>query len=238
MFLPKPRRAETLHVMKGVIGCLAVSGLLAQAACTLPATERSAIRITNRSTLQNEPIGGSHGASAKRLDLTLVYFDAGAWPREAIVDTTRAAAQILKQCDVVVTRQELLRVEAPSRYQFFDTPVSRALARSLDLAKPTVYFVSDTRQEPAFDAEAIGRANSATRPELADTVWVTRATRDPGVALAHELVHVLTDSGEHADQPDNLMREETSPSNTRLTPAQCTAIRTVGTENGLLRGPP
>lgn len=222
--------------MKGAIWCLAVSGLLAaQASCTSPAAETAAIRITSRSTLQNQPIADSDGISAKRLDLTLVYFEVGAWPRAAIVETTRGAARILKQCQVDVRRLELVRVEAPSKYQFFDTPVSRELALSLDLAKPTVYFVSDTRQEPAFDAEAIGRANSATRPELAETVWMTRATRDPSVALAHELVHVLTDSGAHTDQPDNLMQEHTSPTNIRLSAAQCTAVRTIGTKNGLLR---
>jgi hypothetical protein len=98
-----------------------------------------------------------------------------------------------------------------------------------------VFFVDATRQQPAFDAEAIGRGNSRTRPELADTVWIVRDARDPGVALAHELAHVLMDSGEHSDEPGNLMREETAPASTRLTDAQCARLRETGRANGLLR---
>lgn len=115
------------------------------------------------------------------------------------------------------------------------TLVSRELARTLQPAKPAVYFVTDTRQQPAFDAEAIGRSNSRTRPELADSVWVTRATRDLGIALAHELVHVLSDSGGHVEEPGNLMQEDTAPGNTRLSSAQCAQLREVGARNGLLR---
>jgi hypothetical protein len=128
----------------------------------------------------------------------------------------------------------LKRIEVDARFRIYHTPVSRELARSLQLQPPAVYFVDDTRQKPAFDAEAIGRGNSRTRPELADTVWITRATRDPGVALAHELAHVLMDNGEHSEEPGNLMRDETAPANTRLTDAQCARLRETGTANGLL----
>jgi hypothetical protein len=103
------------------------------------------------------------------------------------------------------------------------------------LHKPTVYFVSGTRQRPAFDAEAIGRGNSRTRPELADTIWVTRGTRDLGIAIAHELAHVLMDSGEHSEAPSNLMREDTGPENTDLTDAQCARMRAAALANDLVR---
>ena len=75
----------------------------------------------------------------------------------------------------------------------------------------------------------------STRPELADTVWMTAATRDAGVALAHELAHVLMDSGEHSDEPGNLMRDETSPTNTALSVTQCTRLRETALSNGLLQ---
>lgn len=58
--------------------------------------------------------------------------------------------------------------------------------------------------------------------------------RDLPQALTHELVHVLTDSGDHSEEPRNLMRAETSPRNTRLTAAQCERLRSRGEAAGLL----
>lgn len=92
----------------------------------------------------------------------------------------------------------------------------------------------DTRSHPAFDAEAIGRGNSRTRPELADTVWMTAATRYADIVLAHELAHVLMDGGEHSDEPGNLMRDETTAGSTALSAAQCARLRETGSANGLL----
>lgn len=114
------------------------------------------------------------------------------------------------------------------------TPLARQLVRRLQPAKPAVFFVRDTRNRPAFEGEAFGRGNTRTRPELAGTVWLTESSRDLPVALAHELAHVLMDSGEHAEEPGNLMREDTSPENTRLSPAQCERMRRNGTANGWL----
>ena len=81
---------------------------------------------------------------------------------------------------------------------------------------------------------AIGKSNSTTRPALRYTAWFTEGTRDPGIALAHELVHILMDSGAHLDTPGNLMRAETAPSNTALATEQCEAAVARGTANGLL----
>jgi hypothetical protein len=66
-------------------------------------------------------------------------------------------------------------------------------------------------------------------------VWVTAQVSDLPVALAHELAHVLMDSGEHSVEPGNLMRDATAPDATRLAPKQCERIVTNGTENGWLQ---
>ena len=201
------------------------------------ARERT-IEVSERYTLAGDQLYGRDAAPAEathELALTLVYFTGGDWPHATILGAVRATAEILQPCGVRLRRIEVVRVEAPQRYHYFNLPVSRELARTLALSRPTVYFVADTLQQPAFDAEAIGRSNSRTRPELADSVWITRAARDPGVALAHELVHVLADSGEHVDLPGNLMRAETAPENTQLTRAQCVHLRAAGAKNGLLR---
>jgi hypothetical protein len=167
--------------------------------------------------------------------LTLAYLADAGWLREEILAGAAQAAHILGQCGVAFERAELVRLAAPARYLDFSTAASRDLARALPLARPAIYFVAGTRQRPAFDAEAIGRGNSRSRPELADSVWVTRGTRDLGVALAHELAHVLMDSGEHSTQAGNLMREDTAPANTRLSTAQCERLRQVGATNGMLK---
>lgn len=126
-----------------------------------------------------------------------------------------------------------LDVPGPLRHLW--TPASRELARRAGLAKPAIYFVADTRQDPAFEAEAVGLANSRTRPEMANTVWVTAGARDLPVVIAHELAHVLGNSGAHSDAPHNLMRDGTAPGNVHLSAAQCRTITRAGSENRLLR---
>ena len=166
--------------------------------------------------------------------LALTVANIAAWPEPVIVATLRQTAQLLAQCGVHITRVDLLRITVPETHRHFDTPHSRELAHALNLPKPTLYFTAGTRQTPAFDAEAIGRSNSSTRPELTDTVWIARGTRDLGLVVAHELVHVLMNSGAHDNTPGNLMAEFTAPDNTRLTAAQCAQIRNTGARHGLL----
>jgi hypothetical protein len=168
------------------------------------------------------------------LRLTLVLFAGGAWPEGEALAAAREAGRILGQCGIEAAAPSIVHADAGPEFRLFQTQRSRALARKLQPRKPAVFFVDGTLQRPAYDAEAIGRGNSRSRPELADTVWIVRDARDPGVALAHELAHVLMDSGEHSEAPANLMRDETTPSNTRLSEAQCAQLRRTGASNGLL----
>ena len=169
------------------------------------------------------------------LNLTLVLFAGGAWPESEALAAAREALGILGQCGIAGGPMQVLRADEPAGFRLFQTSRSRALARRLQPRKPAIFFVDGTLQRPAYDAEAIGRGNSGTRPELADTVWIVRDARDPGVALAHELAHVLMDSGGHSEEPGNLMRDETAPGNNRLSDAQCARLRNNGKANGLLR---
>ena len=196
-----------------------------------PAWAGNSIAILDRHALAIErgAVAPSH-----RLALVLAYFE-DSWRPETIRSALRKGARILAQCGVEIAKAELVRLDAPARYRAFDTPTSRELARALALPKPTIYFVAGTRQQPAFDAEAVGRGNSATRPELRDTVWVARGARDLGIVLAHELAHVLMDSGGHSQEPGNLMREDTAPENTSLSAAQCARLRETAAANGLLQ---
>lgn len=171
------------------------------------------------------------------LRLTLVHFTGGSWTETDILAVAQQAASILAQCAIAPGQMDMVRVDADAKFRYLHVPTSRELARKLRLRTPAVYFVDGTRQQPAFDAEAIGRSNSRSRPELADTVWIVRDARDPAVALAHELAHVLMDSGEHSSDPGNLMRDETSPDSTHISPAQCARLRDSGSANGLLDPP-
>jgi hypothetical protein len=208
-------------------------GLIVALVC-LPALAQEPITVTERRMIALAPAAQN---ATRKLHLTLAKLEDTGWEGDRILDAAREAGSILAQCGIALESAELVQVRAPERHRDFLTPVSRELARAVPLPRPVIWFVRDTRQRPAFDAEAIGRGNSRTRPELADSVWVTRATRDLGIALAHELAHVLMDSGEHSSEPGNLMRAETSPANTALTAGQCERLRDTATANGLLQTP-
>jgi hypothetical protein len=208
----------------GLTALLALAPACAPAEVPVEALERESL------TLAPAAVASTHA-----LRLTLATLEGSGWTRDRVLPLAEQSARILSQCGVAIASVELVRIRAPARLRDYATGPARELARALPLERPTVYFVADTRQRPAFDAEAIGHANSRGRPELADTVWMTRATRDPGIALAHELVHVLMDSGEHSEEDGNLMRAETAPQNVLLSPAQCARLRAVGAANSLIR---
>lgn len=168
------------------------------------------------------------------LEPTFAYFRDTAWDPDELRRHARRMAGILAQCNIRIPAIDVRVLDGPDVYQYFHDRIGSELVRRLGLPKPTVHFVRDTLQVDAYQAEAIGKGNSATRAALRYTVWVTEGTRDPGVALAHELVHILMDSGQHVDAPGNLMRGETTPGGTHLAPEQCEAIVARGTENGLL----
>ena len=197
---------------------------------SVSAHEPLPLRIEHRVALRDLP---GPAIPTHYLELRAVNLDD--WPEADITAALRTAAQILGQCGVRISRIDLLRVSAPESHRHFDTPRSRELARELALPKPALFFSAGTRRMPAFDAEAIGRGNSRSRPELADTVWIAKGARDLGIVVAHELAHVLMDSGEHDNTPDNLMAESTTPQNTRLRAAQCSRLTATGQRHGLLR---
>ena len=168
------------------------------------------------------------------LRLELAMLRGTRWSPGVILDSVKRAATILSQCGIRIESARLHEFAGPRRYRYLSTPDSREFARRAGLRKPAIFFVDDTRMDPAFEAEAIGRANARARPEMADTVWITSDTRDLPIALAHELVHVLANSGEHSSLPGNLMREQTTPFNAKLAREQCSAIVSAAQANGLL----
>lgn len=200
-------------------------------ACALGSESISVVE-TRSLPVTSAPIvpGASHAGR-----LFLYLFEGGRWDPDEAAAAALEAAGLLRQCSVAISKVELSVLSTPARYRDYWTPASRELLRRRPLSKPAVFFVDETLNDPAYDAEAIGRANARTRPELADTIWVAYGARDLPLALAHELVHVLSDSGEHNDTPGNLMDRATSPRATRLSDVQCDRLRHYGEANGLLR---
>ena len=183
--------------------------------------------------MPKQELPAGRGASHE-LRLSLYTFRGTRWVPREIVAAVLDSARLLAQCGVALAGVELRVLEAPRRFHFYSTSVSRELLRRIAASKPAIFFVDDTHNRPAYDAESIGLENAPARPELANTVWVAYDARDLPLALAHELVHVLSDSGDHSEEPGNLMRAETSPANTRLSDAQCNRLRLHGEANKLL----
>jgi hypothetical protein len=209
-----------------------MAALLLSAAMPAPAGQEVAIVEAHQIALDVAagPAGASH-----ELRLSLHVFRGTRWSQQEIEAAVVQSARLLAQCGVAVKHATLHVLEAPPRFHFYYTPVSRELLRELTVTKPAVFFVEDTRNRPAYDAEAIGRSNASSRPELADTVWIVHGARDLPLVLAHELVHVLSDSGAHSDERANLMAADTAKKNTALSAAQCERLRSRGETNGLLK---
>ena len=176
---------------------------------------------------------GEAPAHAHTVALDLVVVSGAQWRVPEILRAVRRAAGILAQCDVVVNRARLRMIEAPRRYRYLHDAWSRRLVQRLDPSRPAVFFVEETLREPAFEAEAFGQSNTRHMRTLRDTVWITRAARDVGDVLAHELFHVLADLGRHETDPGNLMNERVTGGNTRLHDWQCERMRKVATAFGL-----
>lgn len=176
-------------------------------------------------------------APSAALDLSVITVVGSGWEPPAVRTMLRSAAAILGQCGIALRKASVHYLSAPERLRYFTAETAEALVKARAYAKPAAFLVAETRRPVPFDAEAFAPANSAGNPSLADTVWIVRKTPNPGIALAHELVHVLTDNGEHSAVAGNLMRDETAPENTNLAPDQCRRILQIGSERGLLVKP-
>lgn len=218
---------------RALLRSLALTGLLIAVAARVEGATPE-IKTVRTWFLGTADFPWSGAPATHGLRLALIAFRGTHWNAETILAATRNMAPLLAQCGVRIVAAELRMLDAPLRFRYYETPVSRELARLAPMPRPAIYFVADTLNRPAFDAEAIGRANSGNRPELADTVWVALGARDLNLALAHELAHVLMDSGAHSDEPGNLMQSETTAKNTRLAEDQCTRMRATAERNGLL----
>ena len=168
-------------------------------------------------------------------EIEAVIIDDIGWDKSAVIDAIFAAVGILGQCRISLGRLRVTRVRVSIEHQHLDIPHSRRLAAGLAPSRPALFFVDDTRNRPAFDAEAFGTGNTRARPELRHTAWFTRRTPHLAPAIAHELFHLLADSGAHHSDIGNLMFPETAAGRQRLNPPQCAKLLEESRKNNLLR---
>jgi hypothetical protein len=64
---------------------------------------------------------------------------------------------------------------------------------------------------------------------------MTSQLEHPGVALAHELFHILANTGAHVPEKSNLMSARTTPDGTAIREWQCERLYKVGGAFGLLK---
>jgi hypothetical protein len=168
-----------------------------------------------------------------RLDLDFLLLDPQ-WSMTRVRDALQQAFRILAQCDLVAGSVSGFAIEADDYLLDLSTGSARSLLESAAVRQPTLVFARDTRMRDAYLGEAFGLGNTRQRPWLANSVWLMRDVDDAGIALAHELFHVLANSGRHVSGQPNLMQPDTHPESTELTQQQCRQAQDAGLANGLL----
>src|SRR5216684_2094650 len=165
---------------------------------------------------------------------TLILIDDSGWTQKLLIDASTYSTEILSQCGIGVPAINLITLKTSEKYKHPGRSQRVVLARSVfPAAKPLVFFIRSAG-DVMNDAFSFGRSNTKSA-ELKDTVWVKNALTDiAGVALAHELVHILSNSGEHINEPNNLMNEDADTITVKLKPDQCNNIIKRGIENGFL----
>jgi len=157
------------------------------------------------------------------------------WTHQRVEQAVRRAYEILGQCAIIAGEVSIHAVEAEDYLRDLSTGSARTLFEAAGSERVTIVFARDTRMRAAFDGEAFGLGNTRMRPWLAPSVWLMLGVDDAGVALAHELYHVIANSGEHVEGVANLMQGRTRPDSVELTPAQCALAQTRGVANGVLQ---
>jgi hypothetical protein len=217
------------------VGLLSDPTLAPRGACAAEPSEPQRIARMTLSPQGVYPEGVPGDAPHEVAPLTLVWMEGANWSLGSLLPAVATAAGIYAQCGLRfgAVHVELWRV--PARLRYYHTDNALELMRRLAVDRPAVWFVRDTLQRPAFDAETVGRSNARGREGAMNTLWLTSHLRHPGVALAHELYHMLANTGAHVPEKGNLMHTDTAPGAVTLEDWQCERLLDVGTAFDLVR---
>jgi len=157
------------------------------------------------------------------------------WTQQKIGKALQTAYDILWQCNLLSDEVRVRAVSGDDYLRDLSTGSAYTLLGAAKSRYATVVFARDTRMQAQFAGEAFGIGNTRMRPWLANSVWMMLDIDDPGIALAHELYHLLVNDGAHVEGSANLMQGRTRPDSTTLTPEQCQLAVVNGIANGLLQ---
>jgi hypothetical protein len=174
-----------------------------------------------------------------QLSLDVLWLDPR-WRTSRVRQALQQAYRILAQCDIGPRHVAAFAIQADDYLLDLSTGSARSLleATGTGAQQPIVVFARDTLMQEAYLGEAFGLGNTRRRPWLANSVWLMHDVDDAGIALAHELFHVLANSGVHVEDRPNLMQPDTHPESTELSAEQCQQAQSSGVVNGLLTHAP
>ena len=157
------------------------------------------------------------------------------WSHQSIEQAVQTAYDILAQCTIAPGDVSIYSIVGDDYLRDLSTGSARTLLEATATTDTTVVFARDTRMLEAFSGEAFGLGNTRNRPWLTNSVWLLLDIEDAGIALAHELFHVIANSGEHIGGSGNLMQPRTQAESLKLSPEQCERARVTGVGNRLLK---
>jgi hypothetical protein len=169
-----------------------------------------------------------------RLSLDILVLDSR-WSQQRIEQAVQQAYLVLAQCTVIPGEISIHAINGNDYLRDLATGSARTLLDAVGTAKLTVVFARDTRMQAQYLGEAFGLGNTRMRPWLANSVWLMLDVEDAGIALGHELYHVIANSGAHVEGVANLMQARTRPESLALTIEQCRLARVNGVDNQLLQ---
>ena len=170
------------------------------------------------------------------LSPSIVFFEDGAWDMATAFSGMRRTLDILGQCGIVADKLNVYVVRAPTRLTDFSDSLARELVPRLNISRPAVYFVRDSLQPRKLEYEVIANANSKSRPELRDTLWILAGARDLGEGTARTLMYMLMDRYEINKVAGSLFySDQTNLDNSRIDEDQCSLALRTGQSNGLLK---
>ena len=178
-------------------------------------------------------IGRIKGNPALQLPLDILVLDPR-WKYQRIQQTVQTAYDILGQCGISAGDASIRSFVGEDYLRDLSTGSARTLLGAINTRGATVVFARDTHMQEPFTGEAFGLGNTRRRPWLANSVWLMLDIEDEGLALAHELFHLISNTGEHVGVSGNLMQARTQIDSQTLTAEQCQNARITGVANRLL----